>query len=313
MLNLPLISIAVCTYNGKNHLHEQLQSLVNQDYQNKEIVIIDDNSIDGTFEILKKYESEYSCIKLYQNEKNLGYIKNFELAISLCMGDFIALSDQDDVWHLKKLSTLQKSINSDSILIYHDSALVDYEGKPLNRSLSNTIGYLDNSESRNLLLNNCIAGHSVMFRNKLKDHILPFYSTIPHDHWLAYVASIVGRIQYLSNILVNYRQHNFSLTYTEHAKDNQRLEVEHEHKNSEKLKLKNLRINHLKTLKLFNRHNAKDLKFIDKLIELLANKSNSSFAFSLFFFLTFHHKQLFSLYHKSFMSTMVLIFKECKS
>ena len=313
MLNQPLISVAVCTYNGEKHLQEQLQSLVNQDYPNKEIVIVDDKSTDGTLKILKDYEQKYSFLRVFQNDSNLGYIKNFERAISLCNGDFIALCDQDDIWDLEKLSVLQKTILPDSFLIYHDSALVDNAGKSLNRTLSNTIGYLENSESRNLLLNNCIAGHAVMFKSELKEDILPFHTTIPHDHWLAYIASLTAKIQYTPKILVNYRQHDFSLTFTEHSKDNQRLEVKNQDKKDEKLKLKNLRIKHLKTLKSFNQHNPKELKFINKLIDLLSNKPTDSFAFSLFFFLACHQQQLFKIYHKSFFSTLILVFKECKS
>ncbi|WP_231460457.1 MULTISPECIES: glycosyltransferase family 2 protein [unclassified Pedobacter] len=313
MLNLPLISIAVCTYNGQIHIHEQLQSLVNQDYINKEIIIVDDRSTDGTLEILKDYEQKFSFVKIYQNPTNLGYIKNFEKAISYCNGDYIALSDQDDIWDLQKLSKLKDSFNQASLLIYHNSALVDEKGKLLNKTLSQTIGYLDNNDGRNLLLNNCIAGHSIMFKRDLRNKILPFPNTIPHDHWLAYVATVTGQIQYLPETLVEYRQHNFSLTFTEHSKDNQRLVVENNDKKAEKLNLNNLRIKHLITIKSFYENDNKELKFINKIIRLLVNKPKNGFAFSLFFFLACHQQRLFKLYHKSFLSTLILIIKECKS
>ena len=93
-----MISIAMATYNGEKFLRYMLDSILSQTYQDIELIICDDNSSDSTCLILKEYEKNNSRIKLYFNESNLGFIKNFEKAISLCSGDYIALSDQDDIW-----------------------------------------------------------------------------------------------------------------------------------------------------------------------------------------------------------------------
>src|SRR5215468_9284257 len=92
----PLVSIALCTYNGEKFLQKQLDSLLEQTYPNIEIIAVDDASTDNTWRILMNSAKRYSNkLKLYKNEKNLGYSLNFERAIKLCRGDFIALSDQD--------------------------------------------------------------------------------------------------------------------------------------------------------------------------------------------------------------------------
>lgn len=312
MVTTPLISIAICTYNGIGHLASQLESAINQDYPNKEVIVIDDKSTDRTFEIIKEYQKQHPFITAYQNEENLGYIKNFEKAISLCNGEYIALCDQDDIWDLKKISTLYHKMDSDSILIYHDSELIDQAGNTLNKTLSESIGYIEGSENRNLLLNNCIAGHTMMFRSSLKNNILPFTNSIPHDHWIGYIALTVGKIQFFNEVLVKYRQHEFSLTYTKHAKDNQRLKVENCNQKKEKLKLVHQRIAHLKALKSFNGNTPNDLKVIVKLISLLSNKPADSFAYSLFWTMIWYQRGLFKLYHKSVLSTVLLIYKECK-
>ena len=85
-----LISIAMCTYNGERFLNEQISSILEQTYRNFELVIVDDNSKDNTINIIKEYQSKDNRIKLFQNNKNIGFLKNFEKAISLCRGDFIA-------------------------------------------------------------------------------------------------------------------------------------------------------------------------------------------------------------------------------
>src|SRR5690606_18169426 len=108
--------IALCTYNGGKYLIEQLDSLVKQDYPNIEIIIVDDCSKDTTLSILNSYSLHYPNIKIHVNENNLGYKKNFEKAIQLCNGEYIALSDQDDIWKLDKISKLINSIEK-SVLI----------------------------------------------------------------------------------------------------------------------------------------------------------------------------------------------------
>jgi glycosyltransferase involved in cell wall biosynthesis len=113
---MSLISIALCTYNGEKYLIEQLDTLVNQTYPKLEIIVVDDCSSDKTITILNDYLSKFPFIKLYQNEQNLGYIKNFEKAISLCNGELIALADQDDVWDLNKLTIMAEAINENMLL-----------------------------------------------------------------------------------------------------------------------------------------------------------------------------------------------------
>ena len=93
------ISIAMCTYNGAEFLPAQLQSILTQSRPPDEIIICDDRSTDDTQALLKKFATESPIpIAVHINDHNLGSVKNFERTISLCTGDVIALSDQDDVW-----------------------------------------------------------------------------------------------------------------------------------------------------------------------------------------------------------------------
>ena len=115
-----LISIALCTFNGLNHLPDQMQSILGQDYQNLEIVIVDDGSTDGTYELLLKYKEDSKNIRLYRNVETLGFNKNFEKALTLCNGSFISFADQDDIWSLNKISKMHEKID-DNLLLYHDS------------------------------------------------------------------------------------------------------------------------------------------------------------------------------------------------
>ena len=126
----PLISVVMATYNGERFLAEQLDSIFLQSYPNIELIIVDDVSVDGTVAIIKSYCEKHSNIRLYVNDENLGYIKNFEKGMLLATGALIALSDQDDIWVTDKLSILFEGIAEHEI-IYSDSELIDETGKRL--------------------------------------------------------------------------------------------------------------------------------------------------------------------------------------
>ena len=127
---MPLVSIALCTFNGAKYLSEQVESILNQTYTNLEIIICDDCSSDDTPDIISKYLSKDRRIKMFVNTTNLGCNKNFEKAISLTSGEYIAISDQDDIWEPYKIEELVNNIG-DNWLIFSNSSLIDTDGHEL--------------------------------------------------------------------------------------------------------------------------------------------------------------------------------------
>ena len=127
------VSIALCTYNGERYLSDLLQSLARQNYRPYELVVCDDGSQDSTVSILNEFERTAPFkVRIFSNTGNLGVIKNFEQALSLCNGDYIALCDQDDVWQPEKLALLTGCLracprenNSGPVLVHSGVELVD--------------------------------------------------------------------------------------------------------------------------------------------------------------------------------------------
>lgn len=207
----PLVSIALCTYNGAKYLTQQLDSLVNQTYPAIEIVAVDDCSTDETFAILIGYAIKYPQFKIYKNEENLGFTGNFERAVKLCSGELIALCDQDDTWLPEKIE-LQVKAMADNILVYHDSEFVDERGAPMNKKMSDIMNFYRGDEPEAFLFFNCVSGHAVLMKRELIDYALPLKKGFFHDWWLAYVATNVGKIDFIPQCLVQYRQHDKSDT-----------------------------------------------------------------------------------------------------
>lgn len=208
----PLVSIAVCTYNGDRFLSEQLDSLLAQSYNNIEIIVTDDCSTDNTWGILQDYAGKDARLKHHINEHNLGHTLNFEKAISLCKGEYIALSDQDDIWETDKIATLMKNVG-DAMLIYHNSDFIDEQDQRIgNSSMASKHRMYDGESCLPVILGNNIHGHAMLFSGKLKDHLFPFDKGFSHDWAIAFAAFNLGSVKYLDKILVHYRQHQYAVT-----------------------------------------------------------------------------------------------------
>ncbi|GAA4781414.1 hypothetical protein GCM10023231_06160 [Olivibacter ginsenosidimutans] len=307
----PLVSILMATYNGSKFVCKQLDSIINQTYHPKEIIILDDCSTDDTFVQLKEKQRIYPDIMLYRNAQNIGYVRTFEKLMTLCNGDYVLFSDQDDVWMPNKISQLISQIGQ-HLLIYHNSFLIDEDDKLIaEMNTSDTIGALSTSSNKPLMYNNCVPGHAMMFDKELLGNVLPIPEGIPYDHWIAYAALTIGNVKYINERLAYHRKHPESYTYVQSTigknKEIRRFKLERLRKiNSE-------RISYLKALATFKENTVKDNTLINALIDGLKQKANKGFSFKLFFTLFMNRREIFSIYKKkSTVSYLIKIYKECR-
>jgi len=210
-----LVSIAMCSYNGERFIKEQIDSILAQTYSNIELIIVDDGSEDNTLKIINDYIKKDSRIKLFQNEKNLGFIKNFEKAIGLCSGDYIALADQDDIWKNNKLEVFIENIGN-NLLIYSDAILIDKSSKDTKKELIRPKGNLVKGKcNKAFMFYNCVSGNTLMFKKELIKDILPIPKEINfHDIWIVFVASSIGTITFTSEAYTYYRRYREQITKT---------------------------------------------------------------------------------------------------
>jgi glycosyltransferase involved in cell wall biosynthesis len=203
----PPVSIALCTYNGAAFLAQQLETILNQTYPNiTEVVCVDDCSSDETFSILNQFALRDGRIHVFQNSSNLGYIRNFEKALTLTKEPFIALSDQDDLWYPTKIARSVAAIGT-NLLVYSDSEYINEQGKKTGKKLSDFRRLGVEMNVLNLALFNVVAGHTIMIRRELLVQSMPFHPQVPHDYWLAFQAIKCGNISFVDEVLVGYRQH----------------------------------------------------------------------------------------------------------
>lgn len=203
-----LVSIAMATYNGEKFLREQLDSILTQTYPNLEIIICDDASTDATISILQEYASKDSRINIFINNQNIGLVKNFEKALSLCSGEYIALADQDDIWLPKKIEILRDNIQSFDLI--HSNTLLINENSVISKKIFSSYSNKNNSNHfLDYMFDNNVTGCTALFKRSLLDDNLPFPNNVClHDYWLAILAANKNGVTYLQQPLTYYRQHS---------------------------------------------------------------------------------------------------------
>ena len=215
----PNLEILLATYNGGLYLEQQLDSLLNQTYSNFKILIRDDGSTDNTKEIIKKYQQNYADkIRLIEDKyRGLGPSGNFTELVKYSQADYVMFCDQDDVWRedkiqltLEKMKEIEKTNGIDTpILVHSDLKIVDSNLNILEESMSKAQKLMSNkSNFSSLLVQNTITGCTVMVNRALliKSKTIPS-NAIMHDWWLGLVASCFGKIGYIDDGLILYRQH----------------------------------------------------------------------------------------------------------
>lgn len=205
------ISVVMCTYNGERFIREQLDSILRQTHPADEIIIQDDCSTDNTYNILCDYQKRYPFIHIYRNKENKGVNSNFFSAISKATSDYIAISDQDDIWEDYKLELQLQSIGNKllcggrSTPFSEVGALVRVDSRIPNYSLIRQIFV------------GTMAGHTLFFSKVLLQktpNISNITSIRYYDAILIIVAGAFNSINYINKNLVQQRRHITAATYS---------------------------------------------------------------------------------------------------
>lgn len=213
-----MISVVIATYNGKAYIEAQINSILEQTYAPRQIFIRDDGSSDGTLEYIQEIEKKFPhLVTLLPASGNRGVIENFSLLANKVQTPFTAFCDQDDLWHRDKLEKLVKTLekgelehsSNTPLLVHSDLKVVDGNLKELYPSF---LKFLElegkKKDFSTQLIQNRVTGCAMAVNQALLKLALPFPPTIlMHDHWCALVAAAFGKILFINEPLLSYRQH----------------------------------------------------------------------------------------------------------
>lgn len=131
---MPTVSIITPVYNSAPFLGKTLQSVINQSFEDWEMILVDDCSTDNSVQIIKELAEQDNRLILLENEENLGQIKSRNRAIERAMGRYIAMLDSDDIWHPQKLEKQLVHFEDTGCVIQHAYyEQIDENGNSLER------------------------------------------------------------------------------------------------------------------------------------------------------------------------------------
>lgn len=308
MYKSPVVAVLVATYNGEVFLKQQLDSILNQTYSNIKIYISDDNSSDNTPQIIKTYkEKNPNKIFYILNNSNIGVVKNFENLMLNCKEDYMALSDQDDVWQVTKLKKqmdamleLESKNISIPCLVNSDLCMIDEKDKMIHKSYFQFRNYVlsDKRDLGHILGPSGIMGNTLLINKELKHSALPFPNKLDvHDYWLGLNAELFGKRKTINEQLVQYRIHSNNVSNSKSTIKKNKTIITRD------IKLPNMQTNRKLFLpEIIARINSKeDLKIVNVYIDYLKfNKNGLSLYCDLIYF---------SLVKKSLLFRIKLLWK----
>ena len=210
-----MISVVITTYNGERFLRKQLDSIWSQTRKPDEIIISDDNSSDTTRLIIQSYiEKGLMPIKFFHNNERLGYASNFRKALLLAKGDIIFLSDQDDIWHKRKIEICEGFFNThvDALALSTAFEIIDDNGRKSRKGIFYTKFSLTKVKKikwKTFLRHPKYPGMAMVVKKDLIDKI-DFnrnWKELPHDWQLNQEAAHRNSMYFLNIALTQYRQH----------------------------------------------------------------------------------------------------------
>lgn len=213
---LPMkVAVLMCTYNGAQHLSEQLDSIRKQGLNQIDVWVSDDGSSDNTIELLKHYQKDWDKGRFeIKTGPKKGFAANFLSLIcdTSIVADYYAYSDQDDIWELDKLTRSINRLRESGVhipaLYCSRTKLVAACGRDLKRSSPR---FSRKPSFANAIVQSIAGGNTMVMNNKARELVLRAgrRKIISHDWWTyMLVSGAGGTITYDTSPSVQYRQHD---------------------------------------------------------------------------------------------------------
>jgi glycosyltransferase involved in cell wall biosynthesis len=196
----------MATYNGAQWLREQLDSIEDQTRPPDELVISDDASSDATVEVLRQFADSAPFPVIVLTGERLGFVRNFERALTRCSGDIAFLSDQDDRWAPHKIETILGALRPEAAMAFHNAFYTDAEGRTQGPTM------FERFRMAGIVPEGSAKGCCTAVRRSVLANALPMPEVPAHDVWLHRVARVLGPVTYVDEPLIYYRIHSSNVS-----------------------------------------------------------------------------------------------------
>jgi glycosyltransferase involved in cell wall biosynthesis len=218
----PLVTILMLTYNRARFLPEAIDSVLQQTYQNWELIVIDDGSTDNTAQMLAQYTD--ARLRVITHSTNQGLLASRQESLAGATGAYIAILDSDDAWtQSDKLATQVAFLEAhqDHVLVGTDTVLINEAGETLGTKRR---FYTDKAIRARALLQNHFTHSSIVFRRSALATLPGYRTRVGEDFDLCLQLGTVGKMANLPQLATSYRVHGTGegadrIRMTQHALD----------------------------------------------------------------------------------------------
>ena len=204
-------SFIILSYNQKDFIEKAILSALNQKtFYKFEVIVADDHSVDGTWDIICKMASIYN-FKYTRTSVNSGVVNNLNNGFRLAQGDFIFLMGGDDISHSDRVSIVLECFNHnvDTFCVYSNTFDMNSEGHVLAKDSS---GFRYHQRNGEMTVDSFLRGDlgvlgcSAAYHRRVFDSFGSLYQGLPsEDKVLTLRSLMLGRVSYICNELVFYR------------------------------------------------------------------------------------------------------------
>lgn len=212
----PLVSVIVAAYNRRRYIDETIQSVLNQSYPRVELIVVDDGSTDGTYEILTDYaERGDLTLETHPGHANLGQSASINRALDIVSGAYLCILDSDDTFLPEKVARQVAFLeaNPSAGLVYSNGYAIDSEGKILHPIYNER--HFERNDPNDVLLD-CyfLLPQSSMVSRSVMDQAGRFEGAFrsAQDHDMLLRISEIANVAYIPDFLFCYRRHPDSIS-----------------------------------------------------------------------------------------------------
>ncbi|WP_405420007.1 glycosyltransferase [Marinobacter flavimaris] len=201
---MAVVSVITPTYNRAEFLPAAISSVLAQTYEDFELIVVDDGSVDHTLKVIKPFLEDRRVRYFFQENQGQSFARNYALAQS--SGEFIGFLDSDDLWCPDKLEKQLKSFNAHpgADIVHGDEALINEQGKVISRK---NMRRYSGCITRQLLADNSVSITTALVKRRCFDEMGGFDTSVgvadDYDLWLRFSARY--RFHYEPGIVASYR------------------------------------------------------------------------------------------------------------
>ncbi len=224
-----MVSVIIATYNGEKYIEAQLRSVLSQSLSPQEVLIFDDGSTDSTVDVISRFIEQNGCDgwKLFLNEENKGYCRNFLEGALKASGDYIFFCDQDDIWCSDKIKESVNALQNDGELLAVCCAAeaIDGDGNVIEAPQNIGVffdkddGSISSFSAAQFIGRSFIRGCSVGFKREILGFVTPMElkGLLSHDWLITFTAALLGKCAVLNRRLLQYRCHSTNTSFGERS------------------------------------------------------------------------------------------------